>query len=95
MKYSWTNLLTLNCKTATALVEKRAAVGLNLWEALRLRLHLRICRACVDYEQSSALMEKWLHQAHQPEGPASRTEPTEKLTDNERQALLDFLKRNR
>lgn len=93
MKYKLVNLLTLSCKTATALIEKRAAVGLNPWEALRLRLHLRICRACVDYEQSSAQMEKWLHQAHQPEGPTSHAEPTEKLTDSERQALVDFLKR--
>lgn len=93
MKHKIRNGLLLSCKVATELVEKKAAVGLNPWEALRLRLHLRICRGCTNYEQSSELMEKWLHQAHQPEESASGAEPANKLTDGERQMLIDFLKR--
>ncbi len=56
----------MNCQQATVLVERKLASGISLWDSLRLRWHQRLCAVCKNYEDQSALIEKWLQQSEKP-----------------------------
>ncbi len=50
----------LSCLKATELVEKKLQVRLNFKEKVQLKLHVKVCKACNDYERQSILIEKAL-----------------------------------
>lgn len=52
--------MSTSCKQATELIEKRSFVGLTVVEKVRLRYHLYICTACLNYGQQSVLIDKFL-----------------------------------
>lgn len=56
----------MNCQQATVLVERKLSVGISLWDSIRLRWHQRLCAVCKNYEDQSALIEKWLQQTEKP-----------------------------
>jgi predicted anti-sigma-YlaC factor YlaD len=47
-----------DCRTATRLIERRAATALAPAERLRLWAHLRLCVYCRRYEAQSALLAR-------------------------------------
>jgi hypothetical protein len=49
--------LFIRCKTASAITDKRAAVGISFYESMQLAIHKKICKACVCYEKQSKFLE--------------------------------------
>lgn len=74
--------LLLSCQKASELIEKKQLVGLNAWEASRLAVHLRMCKACMHYKAESELINYWLEQGkrvpERAEAPAAQLSPEEK-----------------
>lgn len=58
------NLIVLSCQRATLLVEKSHAHPLSFMDKLQLRIHLKICDKCADYEKQSLLIENTLKANH-------------------------------
>ncbi len=50
--------MRLTCKQATALVSQGLDRQLTRWERLKLRLHLLICDACMQFVKQSAFIRR-------------------------------------
>jgi len=50
----------LSCIKASELVEKKNHFELTIKEKFQLRIHMLICKPCVNYEKQSLLLEKGL-----------------------------------
>ncbi len=57
----------ISCKKATELMEKRAIVGITLFEILQIRIHNYICKVCLKYEVQSKKIDELLSHYSQHE----------------------------
>lgn len=48
------------CKKATELIEREETEVLSALTKIRLKLHLRMCGACVTYKKQSQLLSNWI-----------------------------------
>lgn len=60
-----------DCRTATRLIERRAAAPLQPGERLRLWAHLRLCVYCRRYETQSQLLARLASRSPEPFAPAT------------------------
>jgi hypothetical protein len=60
-----------DCRTATRLIERRAAATLRPGERLRLWAHPRLCVYCRRYEAQSLLLARLAQQIPEPFTPAT------------------------
>ncbi len=76
----------LSCLRATELVEKKLQVRLNFKEKVQLKLHVKVCKACSDYEKQSILIDKALRsnrdEINQQDVKRLKVEIIEKLSLN-------------
>lgn len=57
MKKKFFHTLILSCKEATFLVEKKEQGKMSLKEAIQLKIHLWICKACKIYAKQSKVID--------------------------------------
>lgn len=55
------HLLFLSCLKATELIEKQFHFKLSFSERLQLKVHKSMCKACVNYEKQSTVLEDAIH----------------------------------
>ncbi len=59
------HLIVLSCLKATELIEKRMDHKLNFVQNLQLTMHKSMCKACLDYEKQSFILDDVLkHPLH-------------------------------
>ena len=58
------HLAILSCKKATFLIEKSQVRRLSFLQRLQLKMHLKICDGCFNYQRQSRLIEGLLKSAH-------------------------------
>lgn len=51
------NLMVLSCKKATFLIERSYGKPLSFLEKLQLKIHLKICDKCAEYQKQSHMIE--------------------------------------
>ncbi|MFC0264365.1 hypothetical protein [Fontibacter flavus] len=52
------NALLLSCIKVTELLEKKKVIPLNIFENVRLKIHLSMCKACQSYVHQSDAMDE-------------------------------------
>ena len=82
-------MFTLTCKRAAALLSASMERALPLRERLLLRLHLRLCAACMRFKTQLLLLRRALRRADSPTdeavalSPDARARITRALRDKE------------
>lgn len=78
--------ITLSCKKATELVEKKQVSKLSLIENIQLKLHLNMCKTCKKYEAKSVFIESILEKMQQ-------NKPNLELDNNIKAQILNKLEK--
>ncbi|HOZ86689.1 MAG TPA: hypothetical protein PL029_02975 [Bacteroidia bacterium] len=60
MKKKLMHILILSCRKATLLIEKSQAMPLGIIDKLQLRVHLKLCDGCNQYQKQSLFIEDLL-----------------------------------
>lgn len=58
--YKLKNLITLSCKRATELIDKKSIVKLSITETVQMHMHTAICDGCAQYKKQSIILDKLL-----------------------------------
>ncbi len=52
------------CKKATLFIEQQQNTPLSILNSFKLKIHLRVCKACSNYAKQSKLIENALKHSH-------------------------------
>lgn len=64
MKNNTTKLM-INCKEASMLIEQKNGVSVTMFEKIKLKIHLLICKACANYVKQHSTIEKFISKYYQ------------------------------
>ena len=76
----------LSCKQAAILGAKKSFSGLTMLESVKLRMHVKMCRACQDYQKQNKILDDLLTKNGEQKEMASF-----KLSAQQRQQILESL----
>ncbi len=81
--------VTFSCWKITEMVESEAVTKLSIFDRIRYKTHLGVCKACRSYEKQSALIGKALSRlmSSSPQG----VKPMDNLA---KQKILDRISKN-
>ncbi|HRH36788.1 MAG TPA: hypothetical protein PK760_00495 [Flavobacteriales bacterium] len=74
-----TDTLSINCRKATELIERRTLRKLGVLARIGLWYHMSICTGCRSYEKQSVVIDQWLEAKRDGFNPASDVDLQEKI----------------
>ena len=78
--------MSISCKKATELIEKKSLFKLSISEKVSLKVHLSICRGCKNFKIQNGQIDEALKNS------ATRNFPKIELTDEQKQQILNNCK---
>ncbi|MFB1004191.1 MAG: hypothetical protein QMC70_08660 [Bacteroidia bacterium] len=80
-------IVLMSCRQAALLDSKASFRTLNPIEAVKLKMHLKMCSNCQDFYKDSALIDEAIEKITQ-----QREKQQMELSDTQRNKILDALK---